>query len=199
MKLGEAIVAFKANAATAASLNGFKASEVLSTLDNPTSAFTIPVGVLITGLVKVLFVKVSAPANVANVPEAGSVTFVAAEVVNTVLNPPAVSKFPANVIVLPVLSTPVPPFAPRTTPVTLAAFPPEIAELTKSLTALLLGYLISDNLSVVKSAANVRFALSCFKFKAACVNVLIGLAKSDVLSTEPKPTFAFTIPVGFVI
>ena len=65
MKLGDSIVDFKANAEIAASLNGFKASEVLSTFDKPTSDFTIPVGVLITGLVKVLFVNVSVPANVA--------------------------------------------------------------------------------------------------------------------------------------
>ena len=122
MKLGEAIVAFKANASTAALLNGFKASEVLSTLDNPTSDFTMPRGVTM-----VLFVNVSEPANVANLPVAGKVTFVLASAVNVVLKAPEVTKFPPKVIVLSRLLTPVPPFLPKTTPVTFAAFPPEIA------------------------------------------------------------------------
>lgn len=38
----------------------------------------VNVGVLIVGLVKVLLVKVSVPASVANVPVVGSVTFVVA-------------------------------------------------------------------------------------------------------------------------
>ena len=47
----------------------------------------------------------------ANVPLVGKVTFVAAVELRVILFAPVVTKFPPNVIVLPVLSTPVPPFA----------------------------------------------------------------------------------------
>jgi hypothetical protein len=52
-----------------------------------------------------------------NVPEAGSVT-VAPVAEFKVIGPPEVTKFPASVIVRPVLATPVPPLAPANIPVT---------------------------------------------------------------------------------
>jgi len=76
------------------------------------------------GLVKLLLVKVSVPPSVAKVPVVGKVTFVAPVLVNVVAKLPDVVKsfpveiLPPNVIVLPVLSTPVPPFAPGNVPVT---------------------------------------------------------------------------------
>jgi len=76
------------------------------------------VGVPKIGLVNVLFVKVSVPARVANVPVVGSVTFVKAVVVKVVAKAPevvklpAVDKLPPKVIVFPVLATPVPPYWP---------------------------------------------------------------------------------------
>jgi hypothetical protein len=60
----------------------------------------------------VLFVSASTPANVARVPDAGNVTFVAAPTVNVVLNAPLVVRFPPSVIVLAPLLTPVPPYCP---------------------------------------------------------------------------------------
>lgn len=68
------------------------------------------VGVLKTGLVKVLFVRVSEPARVLKVPVVGSVTFVAPVVVSVSEFAPDVTKFPASVIVLEPLLTPVPPY-----------------------------------------------------------------------------------------
>ena len=73
---------------------------------------TIPVGVVIEGLVKDLLVKVSAPAKVAKVPVMGKVTFVAAVVVKVVAKAPDVVKLPPSVMVLPELLTPVPPYWP---------------------------------------------------------------------------------------
>jgi hypothetical protein len=76
----------------------------------------------------VLFVKVSVPAKVAIVPVVGKVIFVSPTLVNVVLNVPAVVNAPAvkilppNVIVLPVLSTPVPPYCPAIGPL-IAAVP----------------------------------------------------------------------------
>ena len=49
-------------------------------------------GAVNTGAAKVLFVKVSAPANVANVPVVGKITFVAAVAVNVCENAPAVAN-----------------------------------------------------------------------------------------------------------
>ena len=60
----------------------------------------------------VLLVKVSEPANVANVPDVGKVRFVAAWAFKVVGNSPVVVKFPPIVMVLPILATPVPPFSP---------------------------------------------------------------------------------------
>src|SRR5439155_17537440 len=65
----------------------------------------------------VLFVKASAPASVASVPVVGNVTPVAAVIVKVLANAPAVVRFPPSVIV-PVLLTPVPPFAAGRMPVT---------------------------------------------------------------------------------
>ena len=65
----------------------------------------------------VLFVKVSVPAKVATVPVVGKVTFVEPVDVSVILFAPLVTKLPPNVMVLPVLSMPVPPFAPCTIPV----------------------------------------------------------------------------------
>jgi len=58
VKVGLAIFALKFNAVCCAVDTGFPASVVLSTFHNQTSHFTIPVGVFITGEVKVLFVSV---------------------------------------------------------------------------------------------------------------------------------------------
>jgi hypothetical protein len=58
-----------------------------------------------------------------NVPVVGKVTDVAAVDVNVVGNAPAVVKLPSKVIVLPIFAVPVPPLAPSTMPVTLAALP----------------------------------------------------------------------------
>ena len=80
-------------------------------------AVTVPVneGDEIVGDTIVLKVKVSVPANVASVPVVGKVTFVSPKLVKVVLKVPAVVNalavliFPPKVIVLPVLTTPVPP------------------------------------------------------------------------------------------
>ena len=69
----------------------------------------------------VLFFNVSVPSRVANVPVVGSVTLVSPVVFKVVEFAPTVIKLPPNVMVLSVLSTPVPPFAPETIPLTLAA------------------------------------------------------------------------------
>ena len=82
---------------------------VFSTLPSPTSAFTNPVGELITGDDNVLFVKVSVPPNVLKVPVVGRVTLVAAVLVNVVVIAPDVVKFPPSVIVFDPLFIPVPP------------------------------------------------------------------------------------------
>ena len=72
----------------------------------------------IVGDTIVLYVKVSVPAKVASVPVVGKVTFVSPKLVKVVLNVPtvvnalAVVILPPNVIVLPVLATPVPPYCP---------------------------------------------------------------------------------------
>ena len=82
---------------------------IFSTLPSPTSAFTNPVGELITGDDNVLLVKVSVPPNVLNVPVVGRVTLVAAVLFNVEANAPEVVKFPPSVIVFDPLFTPVPP------------------------------------------------------------------------------------------
>ena len=87
-----------------------------------TAAIGVPrSGVVKTGLVNVLLVNVSVPSNVANVPDTGKVTAVFAVVVNAVVKAPEVVKLPPNVIVFPVLLTPVPPFAPTSIPPKLIA------------------------------------------------------------------------------
>ena len=63
---GDCKGAFKSNADNAASETGLFASEVLSTLDKPTSDLIIPVGVFIAGDVRVLFVRVCVPVVVAS-------------------------------------------------------------------------------------------------------------------------------------
>jgi hypothetical protein len=70
VKVGDAKGAFKSKAVCVAVEIGLFTSDVLSTFPNPTSPLTIPVGVVIDGLVKLLLVKVSTPANVAKVPVA---------------------------------------------------------------------------------------------------------------------------------
>ena len=80
----------------------------------------------IVGDTIVLFVKVSAPVKVARVPVVGKVIFVEPILVKVVLKLPAVVKvfavtiLPPKVIVLPVLSTPVPPYCPVIGPVKAA-------------------------------------------------------------------------------
>ena len=77
---------------------------------------------MIVGDVRVLFVNVSVPANVARVPVVGSVTLVAAVEVSVRAKLPevvklfAVETLPPRVIVRPVLLTPVPPYCPAITP-----------------------------------------------------------------------------------
>lgn len=68
-------------------------------------------------LLIVLFVNVSVPERVDKMPEVGNVIFVAAVVVKIVLKLPEVLKFPASVIVLFPLFTPVPPYVGEITPV----------------------------------------------------------------------------------
>jgi hypothetical protein len=70
---------------------------------------TPKVGVVIVGLVNVLFVNVSVPPNVARVPLVGSVTLVVPVEVKVVAKAPEVTKSPPKVIVLEPLFTPVPP------------------------------------------------------------------------------------------
>ena len=66
---------------------------------------------LISGVVKVLLVNVSAPSSVLSVPVVGRVTLVAAVDVNEISPEPAVAKLPPFiVIVLVPLLTPVPPY-----------------------------------------------------------------------------------------
>ena len=69
-------------------------------------------GVVSVGLVSVLLVSVSAPAKVERVPVSGRVMLVVAVVVRVVAWAPEVVKLPPNVMVLPLLSTPVPPYWP---------------------------------------------------------------------------------------
>ena len=85
VNVGEAVFAFKFKASCVAFEIGLPRSVVLSTSLNPTSDFIKPTGVVITGLVKVLLVKVSVPAKVAKVPVVGNVTFVFPTEVNVVL------------------------------------------------------------------------------------------------------------------
>ena len=59
VNVGEARFAFRSRAVCCAVDTGFAVSAVLSTEPKPTSPLTIPVGVLITGDVIVLFVKVA--------------------------------------------------------------------------------------------------------------------------------------------
>ena len=65
VNVGFARLAFRSSAVCVAVETGLFASDVLSKFARPTSVFVIPVGVLITGEVKVLFVRVSVPASVA--------------------------------------------------------------------------------------------------------------------------------------
>jgi len=57
----------------------------------------VKVGLLVTGLVKVLLVKVSVPARVASVPVVGTVMLVEPVVVSVSELAPDVSKFPPRV------------------------------------------------------------------------------------------------------
>jgi hypothetical protein len=57
-----------------------------------------------------LFVNVSVPSRVLNVPLVGSVIEVVAVEISVVANAPDVVKFPPRVIVFPELFTPVPPY-----------------------------------------------------------------------------------------
>jgi hypothetical protein len=65
------------------------------------------------GLVKVLFVKVSLPARVANVPVVGSVIAVVPDTLNVVPKAPEIVSVLAELF-----ATPVPPFAALNVPVT---------------------------------------------------------------------------------
>jgi hypothetical protein len=84
------------------------------------------VGVKIIGETIVFDVNVSVPAKVESVPVVGNVIFVSPKLVKVVLNVPAVVNalavlmLPPNVIVLPVLATPVPPYCPAIGPVKAA-------------------------------------------------------------------------------
>ena len=71
-------------------------------------------GVVNVGDVSVLFVNVSLPASVASVPDEGRVTVVAAPSVKVSAYDPLVVRLPPRVMVLPVLATPVPPYAGET-------------------------------------------------------------------------------------
>ena len=91
------------------------------------SAGVVAVGVPVKeGEEIVLLVKVSAPFKVASVPVVGNVIFVEPILVKVVLKLPTVVKafavkiFPPKDIVLPVLSTPVPPYCPVIGPVKAA-------------------------------------------------------------------------------
>jgi hypothetical protein len=68
------------------------AGAVIDTLFILVAVATPIVGVVRVGLVRVLFVRVSVPANVARVPVVGRVTLVVAVAVRVVLNAPAVTK-----------------------------------------------------------------------------------------------------------
>ncbi len=70
---------------------------------------------------KLLFVNASAPDNVAKVPLIGRETLVVPIVFKVKAFDPLVVKLPPKVMVLPVLFTPVPPFAPEIVPVTLSS------------------------------------------------------------------------------
>ena len=196
VKLGDTKSAFKAKAATEALLNGFKASEVLSAFDKPTSDFKIPVGVVIAGLSNDLLVKVSVPAKVAKVPETGKVTTVLSVAVKVVLNAPEVTKLPPNVMVLFVLAIPVPPFAPRTIPVTFEAVPEETELATKSLTALLLGYLSSASFWAVKLVVVVKLALDCLAAKASVKPTMSVIPASVPAVTRPFSSYVILVLVA---
>src|SRR5213592_352099 len=68
-------------------------------------------------MLPLLLLNASAPASVASVPVVGNVTPVAAVIVKVLANAPAVVRLPPSVMV-PVLLTPVPPFAAGRMPVT---------------------------------------------------------------------------------
>ena len=118
----------------------------------------------------VLFVKFSVPSKVANTPEVGKVKLVLAvvfKVMSDAFEPvvPVVVKFRPRVIVLPVLATPVPPFAPATIPVTFVEVPIKLAVMvpavklpvaslfTMVLAELLLVAAFANNSAVLISAA----------------------------------------------
>ena len=81
---------------------------VLVNVTKPEAATVVPEKL---DAVIVLLLNASEPASVARVPVVGSVTFVVPVAVRVVPKAPAVTKLPPSVIVFPVLSTPVPPFA----------------------------------------------------------------------------------------
>ena len=92
----------------------------------------------------VLLVSGSLPDNVLSVPVVGKIKSVVPvvfkvmleafeTVVPVVVNEAPVLISPPNVIVFPVLSTPVPPFAPKTIPVTLVAVPSKLAVIIPAL------------------------------------------------------------------
>ena len=88
-------------------------------------------------------------------------------------------------IVLSVLAIPVPPFFPRTIPVTFEAVPLEIELATKSLTALLLGYFVSKSFPATNPAVVVKFAFVCFKSNASCNPVISATAAAVAPVTKP--------------
>ena len=166
---------FASKAVCVAVETGLLASDVLSTFARPTSDFVIPVGVLITGEVSVLFVKV-----------ADAARSVALDVLSTLPRPTIVAVMPETVPVNVGLAR----FALRSSAVCCAVETGLLASLV--LSTLPRPTIVAEIPATVP--VNVGEARFAFKSKAVCVAVETGLLVSEVLLTFPKPTIVAEIP-----
>ena len=142
------------------------------------------VGVTIVGETIVLNVNVSVPPKVANVPVIGKVTVVGAVLTNVVLKLPEVAKslavviLPPSVIVLPVLTTPVPPYWPA------------IADVKAALPSKLFPYIllaVANCVDVLALPANVAVIIFALKLPlpsllTIVLGVLVEVAEAIALA-----------------
>jgi hypothetical protein len=204
----------------------FVASDVLSTLPRPTSVFVIPVGVLMTGEVNVLFVRVSVVALPTNVSvDVGSVKVPVLLIVDMIgavrvllVNVSVVAR-PTIVSVL-VGSVSVPVFtidaitgavSVLLVRVSVVALPTKVSVASGKVIVLLAvcELNIVVDVAVVPAASNlICFVASVTSTMAVVesdkdllVNVAVALffVASLVLSTFPNPTSVLVIPVGVFI
>ena len=155
----------------------------------------------------VLFVKASTPFKVANVPVRGKVNSEApvvfkvmsaafpAPVVPVVVNAAPVLMLPPTVIVLPVLSTPVPPLAPATMPVTLVDVPNKFAVIFPAL-KLPLASLLTIVLFVLASVAAFAKIVAVFILEELDPPTLFTVGKSAV---PPKSLVNCNLPFEVVV